>query len=76
MISLLASISHFPELLIGKKEKDTPHVLYNYDFGDIGYYEIMFFIDGEYKIVIIDDYIPFVKDKGIIIFANSLLFSK
>ena len=71
LISLLASISHFPELLIGKKEKDTPHVLYNYDFGDIGYYEIMFFIDGEYKIVIIDDYIPFVKDKGIIIFANS-----
>ena len=71
LISLLASISHFPELIIGKKDKDTPHILYNYDFGDIGYYEIMFFIDGEYTIVIIDDYIPFVKDKGIIIFANS-----
>ena len=71
LISLLASISHFPELIIGKKDKDTPHILYNYDYGDIGYYEIMFFIDGEYKIVIIDDFIPFVKDKGIIIFANS-----
>ena len=71
LISLLASISHFPELIIGKKDKDTPHILYNYEYGDIGYYEIMFFIDGEYKIVIIDDYIPFVKEKGIIIFANS-----
>ena len=71
LISLLASISHFPELIIGQKDKDTPHILYNYDYGDIGYYEIMFFIDGEYKIVIIDDYIPFVKEKGVIIFANS-----
>ena len=71
LISLLASISHFPELIIGQKDKDTPHILYNYDYGDIGYYEIMFFIDGEYKIVIIDDFIPFVKEKGVIIFANS-----
>ena len=71
LISLIASISHFPDLIIGKKDVDTPHILYNYDYGDIGYYELMFFIDGEYKIVIIDDYIPFVKEKGITIFANS-----
>ena len=72
LISLIASISHFPELIIGKKGVDTPHILYNYEYGDIGYYELMFFIDGEFKIVIIDDYIPFVKEKGITIFANSL----
>ena len=71
LISLIASISHFPELIIGKKGVDTPHILYNYEYGDIGYYELMFFIDGEFKIVIIDDYIPFVKEKGITIFANS-----
>ena len=71
LISLIASISHFPDLIIGKKDADTPHILYNYEYGDIGYYELMFFIDGEYKIVIIDDYIPFVKEKGITIFANS-----
>ena len=71
LISLMASISHFPELIIGKKDIDTPHILYNYEYWDIGYYEIMFFIDGEFKIVIIDDYIPFVKEKGITIFANS-----
>ena len=67
----MASISHFPDLIIGKKDVDTPHILYNYDFWDIGYYELMFFIDGEFKIVIIDDFIPFVKEKGITIFANS-----
>ena len=71
LISLMASISHFPDLIIGKKDVDTPHILYNYDFWDIGYYELMFFIDGEFKIVIIDDFIPFVKEKGITIFANS-----
>ena len=59
LISLIASISHFPKLIIGEKDKNTPHLLYNIEYGDIGYYEIMFFIDGKFKIVIVDDYIPF-----------------
>ena len=31
----------------------------------------MFFIDGQFQIVIIDDYLPFVKEKGISMFAGS-----
>ena len=77
LISLIASISHFPKLLTGDgrvagAEDDlSPHILYNYEFGDIGYYELMFFIDGQFQIVIIDDYLPFVKEKGISMFAGS-----
>ncbi len=71
LISLIASISHFPKLIIGEKNKNTPHLLYNIEYGDIGYYEIMFFIDGKFKIVIIDDFIPFFKENGITVFAKS-----
>ena len=71
LISLMASISHFPKLIIGERDKDTPHLLYNIEYGDIGYYEIMFFIDGCFKIVIIDDYIPFFKENGGTIFSKS-----
>ena len=56
-MSLIASISHFPKLIIGEKGKNTPHLLYNIEYGDIGYYEILFFIDGKFQIVIIDDFI-------------------
>ena len=71
LISLMASISHFPKLILGERNKDTPHLLYNIEYGDIGYYEIMFFIDGCFKIVIIDDYIPFFKEDGRTIFSQS-----
>ena len=71
LISLIASISHFPKLLIGENKKNTPHILYNVEYGDIGYYEIMLFIDGRFQIVIIDDYIPFFKENGITVFAKS-----
>ena len=71
LISLIASISHFPKLIIGEKDKDSPHLLYNIEYGDIGYYEIMFFIDGSFKIVIIDDYIPFFKENGNTVFSKS-----
>ena len=71
LMSLIASISHFPKLIIGEKDKNTPHILYNTEYGDIGYYEIMFFIDGNFKIVIIDDYIPFFKENGMTVFGKS-----
>ena len=71
LMSLIASISHFPKLIIGEKGKNTPHLLYNIEYGDIGYYEIMFFIDGNFKIVIIDDYIPFFKENANTVFAKS-----
>ena len=71
LISFLASISHYPKLIIGNKNKETPHLLYNIEFGDIGYYEIMFFIDGCFKIIIIDDYIPFIKETGEPLFCKS-----
>ena len=71
LMSLIASISHFPKLIIGEKNKKYPHLLYNIEYGDIGYYEIMFFIDGNFKIVIIDDFIPFFKENGIAVFGQS-----
>ena len=71
LMSLIASISHFPKLIIGEKDKNTPHLLYNIEYGDIGYYEILFFIDGNFKIVIVDDYIPFFKENGITVFGKS-----
>ena len=71
LMSLIASISHFPKLIIGEKNKESPHLLYNIEYGDIGYYEIMFFIDGNFKIVIIDDFIPFFKENGIAVFGQS-----
>ena len=71
LMSLIASISHFPKLIIGEKDKNTPHLLYNIEYGDIGYYEILFFIDGNFKIVIIDDYIPFFKENGLAVFGQS-----
>ena len=71
LISLISSISHYPKLIIGEKDKDMPHLLYNIEYGDIGYYEIMFFIDGSFQIVIIDDYIPFFKGSRTCIFSES-----
>ena len=71
LISLISSISHYPKLIIGERDKDTPHLLYNIEYGDIGYYEIMFFIDGSFQIVIIDDYIPFYKESRSCIFSES-----
>ena len=71
LMSLIASISHFPKLIIGEKDKNTPHLLFNIEYGDIGYYEIMFFIDGNFKIIIIDDYIPFFKESGNTVFGKS-----
>jgi len=71
LISLISSISHYPKLIIGEKGKDIPHLLYNIEYGDIGYYEIMFFIDGCFQIVIIDDYIPFYKESRTCIFSES-----
>ena len=71
LMSLMASISHFPKLIIGDKNKNIPHLLYNIEYGDIGYYEILLFIDGHFKIVIIDDYIPFYKENELVVFGNS-----
>ena len=71
LMSLIASISHFPKLIIGEKDKNYPHILYNTEYGDIGYYEILFFIDGNFKIVIIDDFIPFFKENGTAVFGQS-----
>ena len=71
LMSLIASISHFPKLIIGEKGKNTPHLLYNIEYGDIGYYEILFFIDGKFQIVIIDDFIPFFKENGNTVFGKS-----
>lgn len=61
-LSALATLSDYPNLIykiFKSKEEST-----------IGFYEIAFFIDGEWNIVIIDDFIPTVKGEDRFAFAQ------
>ena len=61
-LSSIAALSEFPFLLFQifrTKNKDP-----------LGYYEMVFFIDGEWQIVFVDDYLPF--EKG----TNNFKFAK
>lgn len=61
-LSALATLSDYPNLIykIFKTKEESP----------IGFYEIAFFLDGEWNIVIIDDYIPVQKDSDSFAFAQ------
>ena len=51
-----------------------PNLIYNMfktkEINEKGYYEIMFFIDGKFQIIIVDDYLPVNKETGLIEFAR------
>jgi len=40
------------------KLENSINIIHKYD-RDIGYYEFKLFIDGEYQLVILDDYVPY-----------------
>lgn len=52
-LSTCAALTEFPDLIYQKFLTKT--------INPEGYYEILFFIDGEWQIVYIDDYLPFIK---------------
>ena len=71
LISALCEISQYPKLLINNdKLENSINIINKYD-RDIGYYEFKLFIDGEYQLVIIDDFIPYDEDFGDISFAKT-----
>jgi hypothetical protein len=61
-LSAIAALSEFPHLLyqIFRTKNENP----------LGYYEIVLFLDGEWQIVFVDDFLPF--DKG----TNNFKFAK
>jgi len=70
LISALCSLSQYPDLIVNKENNFT-NIIHNSQYSEIGYFEIKLFINGEYQIVIIDDYIPYYKNKKDIAFAKS-----
>ena len=71
LISSLCEISQYPRLLINNdKLENSINIINKYD-RDIGYYEFKLFIDGEYQLVIIDDFIPYDEDFGDISFSKT-----
>ena len=69
LISVLCEISQYPKLLINK-DKNSINIIHKYD-EYIGYFENKLFIDGEYQLVIIDDYIPYDEEFDDISFAKT-----
>ena len=58
LISALCALSQYPKLLINEKD-NCINIIHNFKYREVGYYEIKLFINGEYQIVIVDDYIPY-----------------
>ncbi len=60
-LSALASLTEYPKLITNmfRNEKNKG-----------GYYEIVLFIDGEWQVVIVDDYFPTSKKDGKLIFCK------
>ena len=64
-------ISQYPKLLVNNdKLENSINIIHKYD-ADIGYYEFKLFIDGEYQLVILDDYVPYDDDFEDISFAKT-----
>ena len=62
LISELCEISQYPKLLVNNDNLENPiNIINKYD-REVGYYEFQLFIDGEYQIVVLDDYIPYDKE--------------
>ena len=63
LISAIKSLSSMPSIIQDKFRTST--------YSQIGYYEIVLFIDGQWQIVIVDDNIPYNKQKNSFAFAYS-----
>ena len=61
---------HAVSLLISRFPKIIPQLFKTKNFNIEGYYELYMYTNGEFKVVIIDDYFPIVKG------TNSLRFAK
>lgn len=70
LISALCALSQYPKLIINDKENSI-NIIHNQKYAEVGYFEIKLFIDGEYQIVIIDDYIPYDQNLDDIAFVKS-----
>ena len=71
LISALCEISQYPNLLINSdKLENSINIINKYDL-EAGYFEFKLFIDGEYQLVILDDYIPFDESFSDISFAKT-----
>lgn len=71
LISELCEISQYPKLLVNNDNLENPiNIINKYD-REVGYYEFQLFIDGEYQIVILDDYIPYDKEINDISFVKT-----
>ena len=71
LISELCEISQYPKLLVNNDKLENSINLINKYDSEVGYYEFKLFIDGEYQIVILDDYIPYDEEIEDISFAKT-----
>ena len=58
----VASLTEFPKLIY--------QIFKTNDQNPFGYYEMVFFIDGEWQIIFVDDYFPVCKDTATLKFAK------
>ena len=71
LISALCEISQYPKLLINNdKLENSINILHRYN-KEVGYYEFKLFIDGEYQLIILDDYIPYDEEIDDISFVKT-----
>ena len=61
-LSSITALTEYSRLIVEKFRTNS--------FNEIGYYETIFFIDGEWQIVFIDDYFPFDPRKNNFAFAT------
>ena len=71
LISALCELSQYPKLLVNKEKLENSINIINKSEPDIGYYEFKFFMDGEYQLVILDDFIPYDEEYEDISFAKT-----
>ena len=71
LISAFCEISQYPKLLINNdKLENSINIINKYNL-ETGYFEFKLFFDGEYQIVILDDYIPYNETFCDISFAKT-----
>ena len=71
LVSALCEISQYPKLLINNDNLVNSINIINKYEPDVGYFEFKLFIDGEYQLVIVDDYIPYDEYFDDISFAKT-----
>ena len=72
LISALCVLSQFPKLIINDNNiPNSINIIHNSKYAEIGYYELKLFVNGEYQIVIVDDYIPYFENLEDILFVKT-----